>query len=109
MRHVLAIRPRSSSEKHAAEERRGLVYERHGFNFIGGKRVQRTLTISLLSLLATIACVVLFSRRKVVGVAGLFTPTSYEVVPGFFAQSLNTTDDITFDFVPLLIPRLSIS
>jgi hypothetical protein len=26
-------------------------------------------------------------------------PTKYEVVPGFFAQSLNSTDDVTFDFV----------
>jgi hypothetical protein len=29
----------------------------------------------------------------------LFKPTSYEVVPGFFAQSLNSTKDTTFDFV----------
>jgi len=29
----------------------------------------------------------------------LFKPSKYEVVPGFFAQSLNGTDDSTFDFV----------
>jgi hypothetical protein len=29
----------------------------------------------------------------------LFKPTSYDVVPGFFAQSLNSTDDGDFDFV----------
>lgn len=28
-----------------------------------------------------------------------FKPTRYEIVPGFFAQSLNSTDDVTFDFV----------
>jgi hypothetical protein len=32
-------------------------------------------------------------------VPALFKPTKYEVVSGFFAQSLNTTDDSTFDFV----------
>ena len=29
----------------------------------------------------------------------LFKQTKYEVVPGFFAQSLNSTNDVTFDFV----------
>ena len=29
----------------------------------------------------------------------LFKPTTYQVVPGFFAQSLNSTNDATFDFV----------
>jgi len=33
----------------------------------------------------------------------LFKPTTYEIVPGFFAQSLNSTNDATFDFVPLHI------
>jgi hypothetical protein len=40
-----------------------------------------------------------------------FKPTRYEVVPGFFAQSLNSTDDTAFDFVlhpiPLTIFRAS--
>lgn len=99
MRYVLAMRPYSSSGKHDADGRR--VYERHGF--AGGKRFRRTITMAILSLFATLACVVTFSRRAIAGGPGLFAPTSYQVVPGFFAQSLNSTNDSTFDFVP---PRL---
>lgn len=99
MRHVVAIRPKTpSSEKHVVDYWNGRrVYEgKHGW--CGGRRVQRTITMAILSLLAT-AAVLLLSGRVSVGVPGLFTPTSYEVVSGFFAQSLNSTSDATFDFV----------
>ena len=33
----------------------------------------------------------------------LFKPTTYEIVPGFFAQGLNSTNDTTFDFVSTLV------
>lgn len=38
-------------------------------------------------------------ERTAANLYSLFKPTTYEVVPGFFAQSLNSTDDSTFDFV----------
>ena len=38
-------------------------------------------------------------KRTAANLYLLFKPTTYEVVPGLFAQSLNSTDDSTFDFV----------
>ena len=39
-------------------------------------------------------------QRPLESTPKLFKPTTYEIVPGFFAQSLNSTNDATFDFVP---------
>src|SRR5579859_3589457 len=77
MPHVVAIRPKpSSSEKQTFEAGDGRrVYE--GRRGCCGRRVQRTITMAILSLLATAAVLVL-SGRVSVGVPGLFTPTSYE-------------------------------
>ena len=75
---------------------------------------KRTITIALLSFLATTACISLFSTfgekpvssipRVSVGFTSIESEAEYvyeyEVVPGFFAQSLNSTDDATFDYVP---------
>lgn len=59
--------------------------------------------IAIFSALATVSILVFsdtFLRTPTPTTApGLFKPTTYEVVPGFFAQSLNSTNDETFEFV----------
>jgi|SRR5277367_3612657 hypothetical protein len=75
------------------------------------RRKSRTLLLALFSVFATFS-VVSFSSviddRVIVHVPSLFKPTTYEVVPGFFTQSLNSTDDTTFDYVaphpPTFVP-----
>ena len=62
-----------------------------------------SLVIAIFGVLVT-TLFVLFSDTSSCGPSpivaqGLFKPTMYEVVPGFFAQSLNSTNDATFDFV----------
>ena len=51
------------------------------------------------ALLATLVLLLVSCCRVKASAPALFKPTLYEVVPGFFAQSLNSTNDTTFDFV----------
>ena len=62
----------------------------------------RPISTAIFSVLATAGFLLLsasFHNQVAVDISLLFKPTTYEVVPGFFIQSLNSTDDANFDFV----------
>lgn len=66
------------------------------------RRKIRTLLIGLVSVVTTFSFLFLPSvidGGGTIHAPALFKPTTYEVVPGYFAQSLNSTDDATFDYV----------
>lgn len=73
----------------------------------GQRRKVRTLSLALLAVLATFFFLFFLSstidgqRPKTYTLVSV-KPTKYEVVPGFFAQSLDSTNDTTFDYV---VPR----
>jgi hypothetical protein len=72
------------------------------------RRKIRTLLVALVSVFATFSFLFLSSAIDGGGTIHAptsFKPTTYEVVPGYFAQSLNSTDDTTFDYVALPFGR----
>jgi hypothetical protein len=96
-----SVRPLiSSAEKNQSALELGT--DPYGLN-PGPCRKQRyqTIIIASFSALATLLFLFYGSFRGNAAVLApsLFKPTSYEVVPGFFAQSLNSTNDTIFDFV----------
>ena len=61
-----------------------------------------TIVKALFSVIITVSlllCVCFTGGNEPRNAPVLFKPTNFEVVPGFFAQSLRSTDDVTFDFV----------
>jgi hypothetical protein len=68
----------------------------------------QTIIIAFFGALATVFFIFYSgSKRNAVALApSLFRPNAYEVVPGFFAQSLNSTNDTLFDFVILVYIKL---
>jgi hypothetical protein len=72
------------------------------YSFASRRHCLHAISRVILSVLATLAILLLFTTHGTlvtVNAPTLFKPTTYETVPGFFAQSLNSTDDETFDFV----------
>jgi hypothetical protein len=68
------------------------------------RRKVRTLLIAVVSVFTTFSFLFLssaYDEGGTIHVPALFKPTTYEIVPGYFAQSLNSTDDDTFDYVGL--------
>ena len=68
------------------------------------RRKVRTLIIAVVSVFTTFSFLFLSSAIDgggTIHAPALFKPTTYEVVPGYFVQSLNSTDDATFDYVGL--------
>jgi hypothetical protein len=66
------------------------------------RRTVRTFLIAVVSVFTTSSFLFLssaFDGGGTIHVPTLVKPTTYEVVPGYFAQSLNSTDDTTFDYV----------
>jgi hypothetical protein len=65
------------------------------------RRKHQTSIVILSSILAIVFIFLCQCSDKIPSVQGpsLFRPTAYEVVPGFFAQSLTSTNDSLFDFV----------
>lgn len=67
------------------------------------RRVLHNFLIAIFSALATVSILLcsdtFLGTPTPITASGLFKPTSYEVIHGFFAQSLNSTNDTTFDFV----------
>ena len=80
-----------------------------GYDSVRNPPYQRKTRITLVVLFGVIMtaslllCVCYTGGNEPRNAAVLFKPTNYEVVTGFFAQSLRSTNDGTFDFV---IPAL---
>jgi hypothetical protein len=74
----------------------------HGDPIRRRRRLYTALFLGFFSVLATFS-IFLLSRctneSTIVHAPVLFKPISYEVVQGLFAQSLNSTNDTSFDFV----------
>jgi hypothetical protein len=72
------------------------------------KQRYQTIIIAFFSALATVLFIIYSgSKGNAVALAPLlFKPSAYEVVPGFFAQSLTSTNDTLFDFVILVYIEL---
>ena len=72
------------------------------------RRTVRTLLIAVVSVFTTFSFLFLSSATDgggTIHAPALFKPTTYQIVPGYFAQSLNSTDDATFDYVRLPFGR----
>jgi hypothetical protein len=70
--------------------------------FLGHRRRIHAFSIVILSALATVAFLVFSTplyKQAILHFHAGFKPTTYEVILGFFAQSLKSTDDFAFDWV----------
>ena len=69
------------------------------YGFTRRRRCLRTISMSVFATLAILLLFTTHGTQVTVNGPTRFRPTTYETIPGFFAQSLNSTDDEAFDFV----------